>query len=100
MSHQAEKSGDSSQLMLEAFIEQLAEIAPNRAMSISAQSDLISDLGFDSPAFGRLALLLYKSYGIAGLSTASLQSKEHLTVEGFFNHRVLYVLGIDPQPVR
>jgi hypothetical protein len=82
---------------LELFISQLAEIAPWSKERISPQSHLIEDLGFDSPAFSQLGLLLYERYGIAGLSTASLPDGKHLTVEAFFQHCVLDVLGIDPR---
>src|SRR5262245_16790115 len=78
---------------LERFMSQLADIAPESSKPVSPESDLIEDLGFDSLAFSRLALLLYERYGIDGLSTASMRSKERLTVEGFFRHCVLEALG-------
>ncbi|HSR94608.1 MAG TPA: hypothetical protein VLK56_07050 [Solirubrobacterales bacterium] len=75
---------------------QLAEIAPSGGKPISPKSKLTADLGFDSPAFGRLALLLAEHYGVGGLSEASVGSEGNLTVEEFFCHHVLHVLGIDP----
>lgn len=78
---------------VELFMTQLAEIAPDSTKTISPDSDLIADLGFDSLAFGRLGLLLFEYYGVGGLSTASVRSIEHLTVECFFRHCVLDVIG-------
>lgn len=89
-------SGDATRTQtLETFIKDLSEIAPNSKAPISARSHLIADLGFDARAFRRLALLLYTRYGVAGLSTASLRFEKHFTVEGFFHHCVLQVLGAD-----
>lgn len=75
---------------LESFMTQLAEIAPGKP--ISPESDLIDDLGFDALDFGRLAVMLFERYGMAGLSSASMRSEESLTVEGFFRNCVLDVL--------
>lgn len=77
---------------LEVFIAYLAEIAESD-QPITSQSHLIEDLDFDAVAFSRLGLLMYERYGIGGLSTAALGS-ENLTVEDFFQHCVLDVLGI------
>jgi hypothetical protein len=80
---------------LDAFIGYLAEIAESD-QPIAPQSHLIEDLDFDAIAFNRLGLLMYERYGIGGLSTASLGS-EKLTVEDFFQHCILKVLGIQPE---
>lgn len=72
---------------------QLAKLAPDAAKTISPDSELIADLGFDSLAFSRLGLLLYEYYGVGGVSTASMRSM-NLTVEGFFRRCVLEVLDI------
>lgn len=77
---------------LELFMTQLAMIAPDSAKTISPDSELIADLGFDSLAFSRLGVLLYEYYGVGGLSTDSMRSM-NLTVESFFRHCVLDVLG-------
>jgi hypothetical protein len=77
---------------LETFISHLAEIAPDADQPITAQSHLIEDLKFEGLAFSRLGLLMYTHYGIGGLSTASLS--ENLTVESFFEHCILNVLGV------
>ncbi|HEX6689392.1 MAG TPA: acyl carrier protein [Solirubrobacterales bacterium] len=83
---------------LELFMTQLAEIAPESEHPISPQSGLISDLGFDSLAFGRLALLLYEHYEVGGLSTSSMRSAGHLTVEKVFRHYILGDPSIDSSP--
>jgi len=80
---------------LEVFITYLAEIAPSD-QSITSQSHLIEDLEFDAIAFSRLGLLMYERYGIGGIATASLRA-ENLTVEDFFQHCILNVLGIRPE---
>ncbi len=81
---------------LERFIDQLSEIAPRSDEPISSQSHLLEDLGFDFETVNRLATLLYRSYGIVGISMASLIQEERVTVEAFFQHCVLDVLGVDP----
>lgn len=79
---------------LDRFLVEIREIAPDSAESISPESDLIEDLRFDPPAFRRLAVLLFERYGIGGLSTASMRTEAHLTVESFFRHCVLEALGL------
>jgi hypothetical protein len=81
---------------LELFMTQLAEFAPAWGKPISPRSHLISDLRFDSLAFRQLGLLLSEHYGVGGLSTSSMRSEGHLTVEEFFRYHVLDVLGIGP----
>lgn len=88
-SREAELSRHSASL--EAFIAYLAEITESN-QPITSQSHLIEDLGFDGVAFNRLGLLIYERYGIGGLSTASLS--DNLTVEDFFQHCILNVLGV------
>lgn len=75
---------------LELFMTRLAEIAPRPDKPISPGSRLDTDLGFDSMAFSRLALLLYECYGVGAISTASLRGDGQLTVETFFR---TYVVG-------
>jgi hypothetical protein len=83
---------------LAAFTGYLIEIIePDHP--ISPQSHLIEDLGFDAVAFNRLGVLMYERYGIGGLSTAALEP-ENLTVEGFFQHCILDVLGLQSGPDR
>jgi hypothetical protein len=81
---------------LERFVEELAEIAPKSGGAISADSHLVDDLGFDASSVARLSLLLYRRYGIGGLSDAALADRNHLTAETFFRRCVLDVLGYDP----
>lgn len=84
---------------LDAFIAYLRVIAPNPDQEITPKSHLIDDLDFDPIAFTRLGLLVYEEYGIGGLSPGSLRS-ENLTVERFFEHCILHVLGVIPKPTR
>ena len=88
----------------ELFITQLAEIAPNAGTQVLPESDLIDDLCFDEAAFGRLSALLYRHYGVGGLSMGSMRYEKRLTVEAFFRRCVLEVLGFvsssDEQPAR
>jgi hypothetical protein len=81
---------------LELFMAQLAEIAPESGTQIGPESDLIDDLCFDEAAFGRLASLLYRCYGVAGISVGYMRSEPRLTVGGFFRRCVLEVLGFVP----
>lgn len=75
---------------LELFMTRLAEISPRPEKPISPESRLVADLGFDSLAFSRLALLLYERYGVGAISTASLRANGQLTVKSFFR---TYVVG-------
>lgn len=77
----------------ELFMTQLAEIAPHPGTRVMPDSNLIEDLRFDESAFGRLSALLYRHYGVGGLSLSSMRSEEQLTVEAFFRRCVLEVLG-------
>lgn len=76
------------------FINELRDIAPQSDRPISPQSHLIDDLEFQARNFERLASLLYRCYGIAGLPTARLPDDRYLTVDAFFRRYVRDVLGV------
>jgi hypothetical protein len=88
---EAEISGGPQALT--AFIARLAEIVPSDR-PITSQSHLVEDLELDALAFRRLGILMYQHYGIGGVSPASLRA-ETVTVEGFFQHCILNVLGVE-----
>ena len=96
MSASAGRDVASSPPSFELFMAQLAEIAPNAGTQVLPESDLIDDLRFDEAAFGRLSALLYRHYGVGGLSMGSMRSEQRLTVEAFFRRCVLEVLGFVP----
>lgn len=71
---------------LELFMTHLAKIAPRLADAIRPDSRLLADLGFDSLAFTRLALLLFEHYHVEEVSTAALRSSDQTVAEFFASH--------------
>ncbi len=85
---QAEPGAEARQASLEAFIAELAGIAPDATKPISPESRLITDLGFDPLAFGQLAVLLFERYEVKGNATQARRSEEELTVADVFSSYV------------
>lgn len=65
----------------------LSEIAPRSAAAITPESRRLAELGFDTLAFTRLALLLFERYHVEEVSTAALRVTDR-SVAAFFAAQV------------